>query len=596
MKKLLVLVLLFIASPAWAQNPTCPTRPAGDSSNACASTAFVTNDAITIVANNTALKASKSTTTVYRAGFTTAGDGGGMTYNYSATPCSNADNGAFVQSTALSGCWIAAINGAPVSVLVWGATCGGADSTIAVLAAIGGLFAQPRPGGALVVPCRVGMDGALAVPYTGTAPPIQPPLRITGLVPPSLDGSLLGRTPPGGGTLDLRYTGVDGLHPAKIDTRGMGVLEIDHLKIEDTGGSNFLFLQTTNTTVRLHDNHWAGNTACVAPACSQDILQFGGITNASSTLGTDAATAGFQGYNSSVTNEVFSYCRHAMNFGGSANGIIITNAMTDYTCGSAEATGAPFVFYGTGLQTEGNIIFGGAVEMTHYAYAVAFNDTDATCATGSSYKNSVIGLTASDSSGGTLGYAYFKTTCEKSNLIQPGYSDTANFLVGPGAAGNLLIVPGVLYGLPYFSDGSGIAKFFGTSTVLGFGTEGVQTGRLIGYGVTDGASGVAFIGPTGDTTNGIVGNLFEVGYVGHFAAMTIDLSGNVGIQGRSIATLTQSKAQAFASLPACSGALEGTTASVTNSTTATWGDTITGGGANHVGAYCNGTNWTVAAK
>lgn len=40
MKKLLALAFLLFASPALAQNPQCPTRPAGDSSNACASTAF----------------------------------------------------------------------------------------------------------------------------------------------------------------------------------------------------------------------------------------------------------------------------------------------------------------------------------------------------------------------------------------------------------------------------------------------------------------------------------------------------------------------------------------------------------------------------
>ena len=38
-----LLLLLLLATPAWAQNPTCPTRPVGDSSNACASTAFVNN-------------------------------------------------------------------------------------------------------------------------------------------------------------------------------------------------------------------------------------------------------------------------------------------------------------------------------------------------------------------------------------------------------------------------------------------------------------------------------------------------------------------------------------------------------------------------
>jgi len=42
MKRLLLaLAFLSLVTPVWAQNPTCPTRPAGDSSNACASTAFV---------------------------------------------------------------------------------------------------------------------------------------------------------------------------------------------------------------------------------------------------------------------------------------------------------------------------------------------------------------------------------------------------------------------------------------------------------------------------------------------------------------------------------------------------------------------------
>lgn len=50
MKKiLLALALSTIALSAFAQgNPTCPTRPAGDSSNACASTAFVQNSLTTL--------------------------------------------------------------------------------------------------------------------------------------------------------------------------------------------------------------------------------------------------------------------------------------------------------------------------------------------------------------------------------------------------------------------------------------------------------------------------------------------------------------------------------------------------------------------
>lgn len=55
-------------------------------------------------------------------------------------------------------------------------------------------------------------------------------------------------------------------------------------------------------------------------------------------------------------------------------------------------------------------------------------------------------------------------------------------------------------------------------------------------------------------------------------------------------------AQTFASLPAAAAALKGAMATVSDSTTVVWGATITGGGANPVLAFCNGTNWTVAGK
>lgn len=52
----------------------------------------------------------------------------------------------------------------------------------------------------------------------------------------------------------------------------------------------------------------------------------------------------------------------------------------------------------------------------------------------------------------------------------------------------------------------------------------------------------------------------------------------------------------FANLPAAAAANEGAVYPISDSTTATWGATITGGGANHVLAYSNGTNWTVLGK
>lgn len=53
-------------------------------------------------------------------------------------------------------------------------------------------------------------------------------------------------------------------------------------------------------------------------------------------------------------------------------------------------------------------------------------------------------------------------------------------------------------------------------------------------------------------------------------------------------------AVAFASLPAAP--VEGMIVAVTDGSTNTWGATLAGGGANHVLAYYNGTNWTVIGK
>lgn len=55
-------------------------------------------------------------------------------------------------------------------------------------------------------------------------------------------------------------------------------------------------------------------------------------------------------------------------------------------------------------------------------------------------------------------------------------------------------------------------------------------------------------------------------------------------------------AVAFAALAACGTGNKGALAEVTDSSTNVWGATVTGGGANEVGAHCNGTNWTVYAK
>jgi hypothetical protein len=51
--------------------------------------------------------------------------------------------------------------------------------------------------------------------------------------------------------------------------------------------------------------------------------------------------------------------------------------------------------------------------------------------------------------------------------------------------------------------------------------------------------------------------------------------------------------QPLASQPVCTAAGQGMRAAVTDSQSANWGTTVTGGGSNHVLAYCDGT---VAAR
>jgi hypothetical protein len=52
----------------------------------------------------------------------------------------------------------------------------------------------------------------------------------------------------------------------------------------------------------------------------------------------------------------------------------------------------------------------------------------------------------------------------------------------------------------------------------------------------------------------------------------------------------------FSWLPTCGSTIQGASAWVVDSTTAVWGATITGSGANPVLAVCDATNWTVGAK
>jgi hypothetical protein len=120
------------------------------------------------------------------------------------------------------------------------------------------------------------------------------------------------------------------------------------------------------------------------------------------------------------------------------------------------------------------------------------------------------------------------------------------------------------------TNSGGLASATGT-IVTGNQVNGVSTGVLIGASVAN-----TFI-----KNNNVVN-----------ATTTLNAS-SATLASTDIPT-------AFANLAACSSSLEGDTAAVNdNNTAVAWGSTITGGGTGasaHVMGYCDGTNWTIAAK
>jgi hypothetical protein len=138
-------------------------------------------------------------------------------------------------------------------------------------------------------------------------------------------------------------------------------------------------------------------------------------------------------------------------------------------------------------------------------------------------------------------------------------------------------------------------------------TDNSQNSPLGGYAIqlSSGATGNYVYGVLTDdqgthTQNGM--NL-NAGSANNFASILSTNSGYTADNGtQNILSWTRdgltlsAKARTFSDLPSCGAAIEGTTSAITDSTTTTWGATITGSGSNHVLAYCDGTNWTVAAK
>lgn len=237
-------------------------------------------------------------------------------------------------------------------------------------------------GGALIPTYRA--DSQLLIPNDNANWPSQKNIRLTGAGGGQnwyAGPARYAPSVPSASVLDLRFQNGDG-QSAKIETRGVGALQIDNLQIMDGGASNTNpLLHTTNTVLTIHDNTFiaSGNVA-------QDAIVLGGTSsNIDGSL-----NAGFQGYGTNISRNVFlngnrgvyglTYCNsvivnentfpfqgntgtHAIEFDGShathagAQGIICERnliEMDTYQCGIALTVVSNSIFSGNSFWDPGS--------------------------------------------------------------------------------------------------------------------------------------------------------------------------------------------------------------------------------------------------
>lgn len=152
--------------------------------------------------------------------------------------------------------------------------------------------------------------------------------------------------------IDLRFQNADS-QSGKIESRGLGVLKIDHCEFRDQGTSNNTpFIHDTNTTLYID-----GNTFVGSGGTAQDAIVLGGSSN-STFNGT--LNSAFQGYGTVINANQAVHLNRLVWGRTFANAVNITNNSTQSTVGTtfiefdAATCNPPDVI--TGLVISGNLI------------------------------------------------------------------------------------------------------------------------------------------------------------------------------------------------------------------------------------------------
>ncbi len=165
---------------------------------------------------------------------------------------------------------------------------------------------------------------------------------------------------PLGGTI-INMTSATG--PAKIDTRGHGLITIKDISFKDTSGGTNPFFQTTNTTAIIERCTFTGSKS--GQLCDQDVIVLGGGTRTID----GSSTAKYDGYGSVVRDCHFNHIRRGVWMRPGCNDAIVEGNTWWISCGAPDDTYGAVDLVGwapTSTAIVGNRIVHNTFEVQNY--------------------------------------------------------------------------------------------------------------------------------------------------------------------------------------------------------------------------------------
>lgn len=267
--------------------------------------------------------------------------------------------------------------------------------------------------------------GALSLARNALSPYDSGPTKWEGVGADKFSPEVSTRDPSGGTILDLRYS----TGPACIDLRGSGHWECEGITFWQNGTAHTNpYIQTTNTTIHVHDCTFFGHNTKLTTLCDQDAIILGGTTQ---TIGT-GSDAPFQGYGTVINNNHFQRIRRAVYGRTYCNGVVVRDNNIWHLCGSSVVSQvASIEFLGVSSSyCTGNVIAGNLIEMSGYVYGIKL--------AGYCLGTSLVSNNFYDFNGSVLAPIRLESTAIN-NVVLAGYAATTVAHVSAASSNNLIL-------------------------------------------------------------------------------------------------------------------------------------------------------------